>query len=174
MKEFEFKNISQLPSKTWNFIKSIKVIQVLICVIFFFAWSDIILNKGNWIPDYLLIPAGLIIPVVLLVSVVQYKSQIAYGTTIFTFLYCIVMNIQPLLYHIEQYLMEDNGAFWLLEYCPKCEIISILKLFGIYIFGIFLLNTKKMIEFYNWKIANSFKLVFIVYLIYLLNIIIPF
>ncbi|MCP3930920.1 MAG: hypothetical protein GY705_17680 [Bacteroidetes bacterium] len=142
----------------------------LISIIFFFAWSDLLIDSGHRITDWIiysgwvLIIGGLIIPIILLIGAIQYKSAIAFGATMTIFTLTILTNLSALPYYIQEYQLEIP----LCSCCPICEIKTIMKIVLACCFAIYLMNRESFRNTFQWRKDQSLKLISLISILYLI------
>ena len=142
--------------------------MLLISIIFFFAWSDLLIDSGHKIPDWIifsewvLIIGGLIIPIILLIGAIQYKSSFAFGVTMSVFTLTILTNLSALPYYIQEYQYETP----LCSCCPICEIKTIMKIVLACCFAICLMKRESFRNKFKWKINHTLKIISTVAILY--------
>ena len=144
----------------------------LIALVFFFAWSDLLIDGGFFlqelmgIADWPLMLLGLLIPFVLLVAAVQYNSPIAYALTLAIFTFTILINVSTIPYYLSEYYYEKEHGMTNCSCCPECVIKETLGFVLLNLLAIFLMNRKKMLTAFKWKRIYSLQLMFLILGIY--------
>ncbi len=157
----------QIKERLFSFLLTSNFSFIIVSIVFFFAWSDLMIDNGHRFPDWGLIIGGLIIPIMLLIGAVRYNNRVSYGVTLSIFVFAILTNLSSLPYYIEEYNYEKNSGMSNCSCCPECEIKSILYLIFVCCFAIVLMNRKKLLKVFNWKLSHSVKLIAFTLLIYL-------
>ena len=162
--------VTDLKNRILFYIKKNQFSILLICIIFFFAWSDLLIDSGHritsWImySEWVLIIGGLIIPIILLIGAIQYKSSIAFGVTMIIFILTILTNLSNLPYYIQEYQSEIP----LCSCCPICEIKAIIKIVLACCFAIYLMNRGSFRNTFQWRKDQSLKLISLISILYLI------
>ena len=156
-----------------NFISSNKFNYIVVSLIFFFVWVDLVQDRGHYfIADFfhpaLLLTVGLFLPFILLIAIIQNQSRIAYSITLIIFVNAILTNFRSLPFYIQEHYLSIEGLSNC-SCCPSCEIKSILIINFISFLAIFLMNRKNTLGVFNWYLKYSITLIILVSVIFLLN-----
>lgn len=132
--------------------------QLLVIVLFFFVWVDLVESKGLGDSD-LSIVLGLLLPFTLLLFVTYYKSKIAYGLILFIFSLSIVVALADLWsIYFDPYKEENNfygnGMSFVRGYSSCLQAIS----YSTMAFG--LMSSKELRNTYTWRISDSKNVLF--------------
>jgi len=131
---------------------------LLISILFFFAWSDLVLELTGVIEWWFYTKYsiwfyslwGLFTPVLLLIGAVQYKSKLAYRLTLMVFIVTIIINLVDIPSYLREYEYKKIYGSTLCSCCPICEIKTIFQLTVCALLAIFLMSRKKMLKIYIW------------------------
>ncbi len=168
------KELSGFSDSILKYISKNQFSLILISIIFFFAWSDLLINSVYRIPDWLLfsewilIIGGLATPIVLLIGAVQYKSPLAFGVTLAIFTLTIFTNLSALPFYIQEYKYQLEFGSPRCSCCPLCEIRSIAMIVVACAFAIYLMNRQAFMKAFRWERRRSLRLMAGVLLAYLL------
>ena len=166
--------IHQIKEHFFSIASTTKFHFIIISLLFFFAWSDFIIDNGFRIPHWLLfsgwtlIIGEIIIPIILLIGAILYNHRVAYALTLAIFILTILTNLSSLSYYIAEYNYEKNGGMSTCSCSPEWEIESIVYIVLTCLFAILLMNRKKLLKVFNWKLSYSLKLAVFMLLLYLM------
>lgn len=155
--------INQIKKNIIKLVFSNTFSHLLISILFFFAWGDLLIDRGGyfeeWIfflmehPKYglwLFYIGGMFIPILLFIGAVQYKSKLAYVLTLFVFFLTIISNLAEIPSYLqEQKHLEIYGST-ICSCDPLFEIKTIFKFSTSALVAIFLMTRKRMLENFGW------------------------
>ena len=162
--------VADLKNRISYYITKNQFSILLISIIFFFAWIDLLIDSGHRITDWIIYPewvsiiGGLIIPIILLIGAIQYKSSIAFGVTMTIFILTILTNLLNLPYYIQEYQSEIPFC----SCCPICEIKTIMKIVFVCCVAIYLMNRESFRNTFQWRKDQSLKLISLISILYLI------
>lgn len=163
------KEIEKAKFNFLDLIRSVKGINIIVIIVFFFAWFnllDVILSLDH---EVLILGFGLILPFVFLIGVTQYKSIICYMSVLSVLVFSVLINLHSLQYYAKELLIEYHGGFASCSCCPICEVQEKSCLIIISLLAISLMHNRRMIAFYEWDASKFYKLLIGVIVLFLLR-----
>ncbi len=166
--KLKLKYLESFNLKLYNLIGNVRILNIIVCIIFFFVWCNLAIEILILLPVVLFWLIGFGLPIILLIGVVQYKNTIAYNIVVSIFLVCITINLLSFPYYIEESWNEYNGKHVMCSCCPLCEIRDRLLMISISFVAISVMHNKRMVETYKWNAILFYKTMIFVCLIFLI------
>ena len=149
-------------------IQPTRNIHLVVIILFFFIWSNIVTYIDPIFQTLLIIPIGLILPIMLLIGALQYRSHRVYSIVLSICFFSIFLDLASLVNWLDIYLNSTKFELASLSICPICEIETDLRFICISLIAIALLHNKRIVELYNWKIKSFIQSILGACLFYLL------